>query len=75
MKKKRSDDDLRFINWLRSVERSINQINTIISDSQQREELGSEQEALIEKLHKLYWTEEIQFDDKCIDFTKLKTTQ
>jgi hypothetical protein len=69
---KKQEEDLRFINWLRAFERSVGSINTIITDSQQREELHDQQNALVKKLHQLYWSGEIRFDAKCLDSSKLK---
>ncbi len=65
-------EDLRFINHMRSLERSLRDINRIILDSQQREELNDEQNALLKKMYGLYWSGEIRFDPKNIDHTKLK---
>jgi len=68
-------DDLRFINFLRSTEKVLHDINRIILDSQQREELSENQTAFTKKMYNLYWTGDIRFDAKCIDHTKLKVSE
>lgn len=67
-------DDLRFVNFLRSMEKALADCNRIILDSQQREELSEKQVALLKKMHELYWNGDVQFDAKCIDHTKLKVS-
>ena len=69
---KKTKDDLRFINFLRSTEKALHDVNRIILDSQQREELSEMQVSFINKMHELYWSGEIRFDAKNIDHTKLK---
>ena len=72
-KKKRPDDDLTFINYLRTLERALNRINLMISDSQQRDSLSEEQEGLVRKIHDhLFWSGEVSFDEKCVDVSKMK---
>jgi hypothetical protein len=68
----KTKDDLRFINFLRSMEKALHDVNRIILDSQQREELSEKQVAFVKKMHELYWNGEIRFDAKNIDHTKLK---
>ena len=64
---------LNFINFTRSLSRALSNLHRIVSDSQQREGLSEEQEALLEKIHdKLYVGGDVQFDSKCIDSSRLK---
>ena len=70
---KKQEEDLRFINWLKALGRAIDTANTIVTDSQQREELSEQQVALFKKLNdKLYWPGEVGFDARCLDSSKLK---
>ena len=65
-------DDLTFINWMKTLQRKIGEINDIISDSQQHQDLSEQEVALVKKLHdNLYWSGEITFDDGCVDSSKL----
>ena len=64
---------LDYINWLQSIERSLHDINEIISNSQQHQDLSNQQVALLEELYEnLYWPGKVSFGRKQIDSSKLK---
>ena len=65
-------DDLKFINWTRTLARKLDKINSVIVDGQQRQDLDDQENALLEKLYELYWSGEVSFDAQCINDSALK---
>ena len=73
VKGKGKKQSLDYINWLQSIERSLHDINEIISNSQQHQDLSNQQVALLEELYaNLYWPGKVSFGRKQIDSSKLK---
>ena len=68
----KTTEDLEFINFLKSLGRSLDHINEVTSNSQQHEDHTPEEIKLIEKLHYLYYTEEVSFGKGNMDVSKLK---
>lgn len=70
----KTTEDLEFINFLKSLGRSLDHINEVISNSQQHEDHTPEEVKLIEALHEPYYKEEITFGRGNMDASKLKVT-
>ena len=65
-------DDLKFINWCRTLSRKLDKMNSVIVDAQQRQDLDDQENALYEKLYELYWSGEVTFDAMNINDSALK---
>ena len=65
-------DDLKFINWCRTLARKLDKMNSVIVDAQQRQDLDDQENALYEKLYELYWSGEVTFDEMNINDSALR---